>query len=77
MLTIETGIEYTDVLLTALREEAEAQGVASTATAVTPALVALDEADLHRLAQRPDGSEVRFDGSTLWIRGVDFAVTDR
>jgi hypothetical protein len=72
--TIETGIEYTDTLLRAVREEAEAQGLHSTATAVTPALVALDEADLHRLAARDDGSAVHYDGSTVWIHGVDFAV---
>jgi hypothetical protein len=72
--TIETGIEYADALLRAVREEAQAEGVHSTATAVTPALVAVDEADLHRLATRDDGSDVYYDGSIVWINGVDFAV---
>jgi hypothetical protein len=72
--TIETGVEFAEALLRAVRQEAEAQGVQSTATAVTPALVAVDEADLDRLSARDDGSDVYYDGSTVWINGVDFAV---
>lgn len=72
---VETGVEFADVLLHAVHDEAEARGVETHAQAVTPALVSLDDADLGLLAGRGEESPVRYDGRVLWINGVDFSVT--
>jgi hypothetical protein len=75
---IATGALYREALLRAARAAADAAGVRSTATVVTPALVALSEADLLRLGAgdgRGDGrGDVYYDGRVVWIDGIDFRV---
>jgi hypothetical protein len=71
---IATGVQYREALLRASRAAADAQGSRSTATVVTPALVALSEADLLRLVAADRRCEVYYDGVAVWIQGVDFRV---
>ena len=41
---------------------------------VTPALVALSEADLLRLIETSGPEAVYYDGFAVWIDGIDFRV---
>jgi hypothetical protein len=71
---IATGVQYREALLRAAHAVADAAGVRSTATVVTPALVALSEADLLRLAATGGRRDVYYDGRVVWIDGIDFRV---
>lgn len=74
MPAIATGVQYRESLLRAARAAADAAGVRSTATVVTPALVALSEADLLRLVATDGRRDVYYDGRVVWIDGIDFRV---
>lgn len=74
MPAIATGVQYREPLLRAAREAADAVGTRSSATIVTPALVAISEADLLRLVAGDRRSDVFYDGHVVWIDGIDFRV---
>ena len=74
MPAIATGVQYREALLSASQAAAAAEGARSTATVVTPALVALSEADLLRLIETSGPEAVYYDGFAVWIDGIDFRV---
>jgi hypothetical protein len=74
MPTIAVGRCNIAEVMRAIREEAERTGCLSRACVITPALIGVQESDLTRLARRPfDG--IHYDGRSLWVSGVDFAVS--